>query len=175
MSLDRPGFTDPVAGAQTCFRAVLDATSRPGTIISAGRGLAPPPSLQPATAAVLLTLADADTPLWLDTGLADAWDWLAFHCGAPKAALGAATFVCATGLPPLADLHPGTDLARPPAYRLAGPGLAAPTVLQVDGLPGNFVAQWAANHALYPCGVDMVLCAGDRLCALPRSVQIGEG
>ncbi len=48
-------------------------------------------------------------------------------------------------------------------------------MLHVDGLPADFIAQWAANHALYPRGVDMVLCAGDRLCALPRSVQIGEG
>lgn len=189
MSLDLPGFADPVAEAQSCFRAVLHAISRPGTIMAAGAGLAPPPSLQPATAAVLLTLADADTPLWLEAGLADAWEWVAFHCGAPHAALGSAGFVCATVMPPLADMHPGTDLApeasatlilqvaalgRGPAYRLAGPGLAAPAVLQVDGLPADFTAQWAANHALYPCGVDLVLCAGDQLCALPRSVHIGE-
>ncbi len=190
MNLDRPGFADPVAEAQSCFRAVLHAFSHPGAIMAAGTGLAPPPSLQPATAAVLLTLADTDTPLWLDAGLADAWDWLAFHCGAPKATLGAAAFVCATVMPPLADVHPGTDLApeasatvilqvaalgRGTAYRLAGPGLAAPAVLHAAGLPADFITRWATNHALYPCGVDMVLCAGDQLCALPRSVQIGEG
>ena len=90
MSLDLPGFADPVAEAQSCFRAVLAATSRPGTIMAAGHGLVPPPPMQPATAAVLLTLVDADTPLWLDAGLAEAWDWLAFHCGAPKAAIDAA-------------------------------------------------------------------------------------
>ena len=190
MSLDRPGFADPVAESQACFRAVLHAISHPGTIVSAGGGLAPPAMLQPATAAVLLTLADADTPLWLDAPLAGAWDWLAFHCGVPKSALGDATFACATALPRLTDLHSGTDLVpeasatvilqvatlgRGAAFRLAGPGLAAPAVLSVDGLPPDFIAQWAANHAQYPCGVDLVLCAGDRLCALPRSVQIGEG
>ena len=66
MTPDRPGFADPVADAQSCFRAVLDATSRPGTVKAAGTGLRPPVPLDPATAAVLLTLADADTPLGLD-------------------------------------------------------------------------------------------------------------
>jgi len=45
----------------------------------------------------------------------------------------------------------------------------------VEGLPDDFAAQWAANHTLYPCGVDLVLCAGERLCALPRSVRVEEG
>ena len=190
MSLDLPGFADPVAQGQSCFRAVLDATSRPGTIIAAGHGLAPPLPLQPATAAVLLTLADTDTPLWLAEDLDAAWDWLAFHCGAPRAAIGTAAFACATVMPLLAELHAGTDLApetsatlilqvaalgRGTPYRLAGPGLAAPAVLHVGGLPADFIARWATNHALYPRGVDIVLCAGEQLCALPRSVQIGEG
>ena len=38
-----------------------------------------------------------------------------------------------------------------------------------------FVAAWAANRARFPRGVDVVLCAGDRIAALPRSVTIEEG
>lgn len=196
MTLDRPGFADPAADAQSCFRAVLDAMSRPGTIVSAGAGLRPPTPLDPATAAVLLTLADNDTPLWLDPAATAApaasmaADWAAFHCGAPQAgSIGAAAFACALTMPALSGLHPGTDLApeesatlvlQVPAlgqgasFRLSGPGLRAPALLRVEGLPGDFAAQWAANHALYPCGVDVVLCAGERLCALPRSVRIEE-
>ena len=60
-------------------------------------------------------------------------------------------------------------------YRLSGPWLRAPAILRSEGLPDGFAAQWAANHALYPCGVDMVLCAGEQLCALPRSVRVEEG
>ena len=40
--------------------------------------------------------------------------------------------------------------------------------------PG-FVQEWAANHAMFPRGVDLILCAGNRLAALPRSVRIEEG
>ena len=191
MTLDRPGFADPAADAQSCFRAVLDAMSRPGTVVAAGVGLRPPPPLDPTTAAVLLTLVDADTPLWLDPAATAAADWAAFHCGAPRAEnIGKAAFACALTMPALSGLHPGTDLApeesatlllQVPAlgqgtpFRLSGPGLRAPALLRVEGLPGDFVAQWTANHALYPCGVDLVLCAGEQLCALPRSVRIEEG
>lgn len=191
MTLDRPGFADPAADAQSCFRAVLDAMSRPGTVVAAGAGLHPPAPLDPATAAVLLTLVDADTPLWLDPAASAAADWTAFHCGAPRAeGVRTAAFACALTMPALSTLHPGTDLApeesatlvlQVPAlgqgtpFRLSGPGLRAPALLRLTGLPDDFAAQWAANHALYPCGVDLVLCEGERLCALPRSVRIEEG
>ncbi len=191
MTLDRPGFADPATDAQSCFRAVLDAMSRPGPMPAAGAGLRPPMPLDPATAAVLLTLADADTPLWLDPAASAAADWAAFHCGAPRAeGIGAAVFACALMMPALSSLHPGSDLApegaatlilqvpalgRGTPFRLSGPGLRAPALLRLEGLPDDFAAQWAANHALYPCGVDVVLCEGERLCALPRSVRIEEG
>jgi alpha-D-ribose 1-methylphosphonate 5-triphosphate synthase subunit PhnH len=56
--------------------------------------------------------------------------------------------------------------------RLAGPGLREPVSLTLAGLPEDFVAAWAANHALYPRGVDLILCAGHDIVALPRSVAI---
>ena len=188
MTLDRPGFADPVADAQGCFRALLDAMARPGSVHAAGAALAPPAPLDPATAAYLLTLVDGDTPLWLDEATVPAWEWLAFHCGAVRAKrMGASVFACALRMPALDALALGSDAAPEdsatlvlqvasldagPAYRLAGPGLRVPAILRVTGLPDDFAAQWAANHALYPRGVDLVLCAGARLCALPRSVAV---
>jgi alpha-D-ribose 1-methylphosphonate 5-triphosphate synthase subunit PhnH len=186
-----PGFADPVLDSQRCFRAVLEAMSRPGRVVEAGEGLAPPAPLAPAAAAVLLTLVDADTPLWLDAG-ADAVAWARFHCGAPIIGdLAAAAFALATGVPPaLEALDAGTDeephrsatlilqvaaLGEGAGWALTGPGIEAEHRLRVDGLPGGFREAWAANHQKFPRGVDVVLCAGTRLAALPRSVALGEG
>ncbi len=186
--LDRPGFANPVDDAQACFRAVLDAMSRPGRILTVGASLDPPPPLQPAAAAVLLTLVDVDTPVWLDPALAGGWPWLAFHCGAGAAGLDAAAFVVSDTLPSLDALHRGTDEApeagatvllqlprlgagRP--WRLDGPGLPGPATAAIEGLPDDFAPIWQANRALFPRGVDLLLCSGESLMALPRTVAVG--
>jgi len=114
-------------------------------------------------------------------------DWVAFHCGAMFADAAAADFAVALDMPRLATLARGTDEAPErgatlilqvggfgagQALRLSGPGLAAPAVLKVAGLPADFVAQWRDNHAGFPCGVDLILTAGETVAALPRSVAI---
>lgn len=186
-----PGFADPVLDAQAAFRAVLDAMSRPGRVQHAGAGLRPPATLMPAAAAALLALADAATPLWHDAG-GEADAWLRFHAGAPAAAKPCdAVFVLASGAPPaLAMLDAGTEeepergttlliqvgsLSEGEGLRLTGPGIEREHRLAVKGLPDGFVAAWTANRALFPRGVDVILCAGDRLAALPRTVMIAEG
>ncbi len=186
MSIDLPAFADPVHGAQSCFRAVLDAMSRPGTIGNAG--LTPPPPLAPATAAFLLTLVDGDTALGLAPEFQPAADWIAFHCGA-TITTGLAAFVLATELPDLALLAQGSDdapqdsatvilqvasLAGPARYRLTGPGIETHAILAIDGLPPDFIARWTLNRALFPRGVDLILCAGDRLACLPRGIAVSE-
>ena len=183
------GFTDPVTEAQACFRALLDAMARPGRLHQAGEALQPPAPLAAATAATLLTLVDAEAPLWLDPAAADAWPWLAFHCGATQAEPGAAAFLCALAMPPLDGLNHGSDagpedsatlilqvaaLGSGRRYRLSGPGLDGTGLLHVSGLPDDFARQWAANGALFPRGIDLVLCAGTALCALPRSTAVGD-
>lgn len=191
MSLDLPGFAEPVGAAQATFRAVLDAMARPGRIRAAGAALRPPAPLDRATAALLLTLADADTPLWLTADCDLARDWIAFHCGAPFAADPArAAYAVAIGLPDLASFDAGSDDAPERSatlivqvrgfdagqmLHLAGPGLRAPATLSVDGLPPDFPESWARNHGLYPRGIDLILCAGAALVALPRSLAVERG
>ena len=185
-----PGFADPVRDAQATFRAVLDAMARPGRLHHVGQNLSAPAPLDRATAAVLLTLIDNETPLWVDPIAAAARDWLAFHCGAAMTdAPGDATFALALSMPNLDALPSGTHevpessvtlILQIPAldtgtrYRLSGPGLRVPTLLAVTGLPQDFARIWHENHALYPRGIDVVLCAGTTLTALPRSVTIEE-
>ena len=191
MSNLQPGFAAPVLDAQASFRAVLEAMSRPGRIITLTARVPAPAPLNTAAAATLLTLADAETPVWSDAGPAAA-EWLGFHAGCPfTPRLDQARFVLATGAAPaLAALHPGTEeepqasatlilqveaLLDGEGWRLTGPGIEAEHRLRVFGVPEDFVAQWRAQRARFPRGVDVLLCAGDRLAALPRSVTIEEG
>ncbi len=189
-TIDLPGFAEPVADAQACFRALLDAMARPGRVHEVGAALTPPAPLAPASAAVLLSLADHDTPLWLDPDAAASREWIAFHCGAPVTAVPkACTFALALSLPDLAALPAGSHEAPENSatlilqvrafgtgrrFRLDGPGLHEPTVLAIDGLPSHFASVWQQNRALFPRGVDIVLCAGALLAALPRSVTVQE-
>ena len=186
------GFTDPVRDAQDCFRAVLAAMACPGSIyrVAAASTLRPPTPMQPATAAVLLALVDADVTIAIDPELAPAADWIGFHCGGKAAPTrAAADFVLACALPSLIDMATGSDEApersatvvlqiaslragRP--YILAGPGLPTRCRVAFDGLPADFTRRWTDNHARYPRGVDVILCAGDDVTALPRSVSVED-
>ncbi len=182
-----PGFADPVAEAQASFRAILEALARPGRVQRLGAGLRPPAPLLPAAAAALLTLADAETPLWHDAG-AEVDGWLRFHCGSPAAPLGSARFVLACGaMPALASLDLGTDeapetsamlivqvagLEEGRGWRLTGPGIEREHRLAVAGLPMDFLAAWQVQGRGFPRGVDVLLCAGERLAALPRTTKV---
>jgi len=186
-----PAFADPVLDAQASFRAILEAMSRPGRIQRIEARITPPAPLCAAAAAALLSLADADTPLWLDAGEGVA-EWLRFHCGAPITPdIGAARFVLACGAAPSLDaLDIGTDedpqlgatlilqvagLVAGEGWRLTGPGIQHEHRLRVLDAPADLLAAWARNHALFPRGVDVLLCAGESIVALPRSVMMAEG
>ena len=185
-----PGFADSALDAQASFRSILEAMSRPGRIQRIAAHITPPAPLCTAAGAALLSLADADTPLWSDAGESVA-EWLRFHCGMPITPdIGTARFVLACG-PALAlhALNIGTDedpqlgatlilqvagLIANEGWRLTGPGIQHEHRLRVLGAPPDFLAAWARNHALFPRGVDVLLCAGDSIAALPRSVVIAE-
>ena len=187
MSLLHSGFADPVRDSQAVFRAVLDAMARPGHVHAVAAPAEPPPPLDRATAAVLLTLIDAETPLWMDGRADAAREWTAFHCGATPAEPGHASFAVALQMPLLSTFSPGSDeepessatlilqvhaIGEGATLTLSGPGLATPGTLAVRGLPDDFIGQWEANRRKFPRGVDLILCAGERLAALPRTIEV---
>jgi len=188
-----PGFPEPVNQSQVTFRAVLNAMSRPGTIVTCGADLAPPAPLHPATGAFLLTMADFETPVWVGAHLQDsnAATWLKFHCSCPMAAVpSSAPFAVISDqgrMPPLEHFAQGTEdypdrsttliiqvggLKTGSGLQLRGPGIQDKTGLAVDGLSELFWVEWADNHYLFPLGVDLVLTSGTDLVALPRTTMV---
>lgn len=186
------GFADPVLDAQACFRALLDAFAHPGSVVGLS-GRPTPAPWWPSTGAILQTLVDQDTPLWLDRASADAGAAVAFvkfHCGARIVRdLVDASFVLATtpdALPPLDALPRGDDaspersatlilqvasLGSGDRVLLSGPGIADVAELAVAGVPARFWREWAANHARFPRGVDVLFAAPDAIVALPRTTR----
>jgi alpha-D-ribose 1-methylphosphonate 5-triphosphate synthase subunit PhnH len=65
-------------------------------------------------------------------------------------------------------------LSNAGGFCLSGPGIRGNRALLASPLPADFAARMRANRALFPRGVDVILTAGTRLAALPRSVHIAE-
>jgi alpha-D-ribose 1-methylphosphonate 5-triphosphate synthase subunit PhnH len=185
------GFVDAARDSQVVFRAVLDALSRPGEIREPSVELAPPAPLEPAMAAVALTLLDFETVFWLPEEAANAADWIRFHTGARRAPRpdGAEFVLVPAGarIPPLDSLALGSDeephrsttlllsvrgFAGGRRHRLSGPGIREIGWLDVDGLDPAVVAERAALAPLFPRGLDIVLTAGRSLAALPRTTRL---
>lgn len=194
-----PGFADPVRNARDVFRAVLDAMAEPGRVIPvAGIAEAPAP-LSPVAAAVVATLADFETTVWRDATLSTEATaaWIAFHTGAPLAEdAGSADFAViadAAGTPGWETFAVGTDvdpshsttailqvagfdetLAGAHRYRLSGPGIETVREVTIAGAPADLAARGAANRALFPRGIDLVLAGPSAVMALPRTTRIEE-
>lgn len=195
------GFADPVFEAQRAFRAVMDALARPATIQHFPVELDPPAPLTPELAAIALALADHDAPLWLDAPLATdgVAAFLRFHTGAaivsePEAAafaLVSAPAECpsfenfALGTQEYPDRSTTLVLAvdrlrdrlpsgegRETGFVLRGPGIIDSAALSISPLPRAFAPQLAANRALFPRGVDLILAGPGCVAALPRTTAL---
>ena len=180
-----PGFTNPAEDAQTVFRAVLTALSRPGIPISLA--VCPPPLPIPGFCqgmlALALALCDMETPLWLDAAAdtPELRQHLRFHCSTPFAANprdAAFAFIAQPArMPRLREFNPGlaaypdrsatlvisTELSAEKAQvmELTGPGVrdnarGAWQSFHLSGLPPWFWEDWEANAKAYPLGVDSI-------------------
>ncbi len=184
------GFADPAQDGARVFRAALEAMARPGEPRRVG-GAVPPGGLPPAAGALLLALADAETPVWMPERLRGSRvaPWLRFHANAPDAPPEEAQFAVGTWdeLAPLRRWPAGTPdypdrsatlivladaLEGGPVLRLSGPGIAGERRI-APALPEGAAAELAANHARFPLGVDLFLAAGRDIAAIPRSVAVG--
>jgi len=191
MSAIHAAFADPPRESQQVFRAVMNAMARPGWVVDVDLGFAPPAPLDAAAAAVLLTLADFETPLWLDAPDDAARQFLRFHTGArliddptaatfalltdPQAAPALETF--AQGTPDYPD-RSATLIIQVEMFaqdwRLTGPGIDGETRFSAAPLPAEFLTQWRSNHARFPQGVDIIFAGQGEVAALPRSAAIME-
>jgi len=197
MSVIAAGFSDPVLGAQIGFRTVMEAIARPGSVRALPGLPAAPPPLSPVAAAIALTLTDYDTPIWLDGPLAaveEVTAWLRFHTGAPvidDPARAAFAFLAEPAqAPPFSAFALGTPeypdrsttlvmqmerLSGGPALTLAGPGIVGSQELSAAPLPPDIATRLAANRALFPRGVDLLMVSADAVMALPRSTRVTAG
>jgi alpha-D-ribose 1-methylphosphonate 5-triphosphate synthase subunit PhnH len=188
------GFATPVLSAQTTFRALLDATARPGRAQAIGARVTAPPPLSTGAAAVALTLCDQDSPIWVDAALRSTGavvPWLKFHCGAaivddPQRA-AFAIVGSPLEIPDFAHFNVGvpdypdrstTIVLQVESFRagavlnLAGPGIRNRQPLRVSPWPDDMTSRLAANRGRFPCGVDLLLVTEDEVVGLPRSVRI---
>jgi alpha-D-ribose 1-methylphosphonate 5-triphosphate synthase subunit PhnH len=189
------GFADAVFDAQTVFRAVMDAMARPGTIGTVLPHVAPPSPLGIAGGALLLTLCDHDTSVWLSPGLSRSPlpGWISFHTAAPltpeKTEAKFAFVEAGVQAPSLAHFALGSQeypdrsttvvlevqsLEGGPALQLSGPGIRGTATIAPKGLPDTFLRQWSDNRAQFPRGVDVVLTCSRQFVALPRTTTIRQ-
>ncbi|KHS87980.1 carbon-phosphorus lyase complex subunit [Pectobacterium brasiliense] len=182
-------FAQPVADAQCAFRRILKAVSEPGVMVTLllqqGWG-----RLSPASTAVMLTLVDRDTPLWLDDALDDESlrSNLRFHTGAiltrdesaafallhVSSAIALSRFSAGDVMSPeksttaiieISGLTGGTPL------RLSGPGLETSRVVEPQ-LPPDMLRYLCHRPDPFPQGIDLMFTCADALMALPRTTHV---
>jgi len=182
-------FTHPVADSQQAFRRLLKAMSEPGIIVSLphvpGWG-----DLSPAATAVLLTLVDQDSALWLDERVDSdiVRNNLRFHTGVAIVAERDVPFAmshAATNPDPM-QFAAGDNLAPEKsttlivelpamnggaALHLSGPGLREPRVV-VPQLPPAVLTYLQSRPHPFPQGIDLIFTCGEALMALPRTTHV---
>jgi alpha-D-ribose 1-methylphosphonate 5-triphosphate synthase subunit PhnH len=193
------GFSDETLGSQTVFRAALEALSHPGRCIEVGHDAQVPKHGHAASAVLLLALLDVDCMLWLSPSLknTDAATWLHFHTGCQlvdDATLAHFAWVAqGDAIPPLSAFAQGSDnypdqsttcvvdvstinaaTHDAETWILRGPGIEHTCPAHIEGLSTNFLTEWAANHATFPCGIDLLFATSKQIMGLPRTTSIDK-
>ncbi|NKX44775.1 phosphonate C-P lyase system protein PhnH [Roseicyclus persicicus] len=177
------GFADPARDAAHAFRAALQAMARPGRI-EVVAGVQPPAPCSVAAGALILTLCDTTTPLFLAPSHDDPAlrGWITFHTGAPLVGAAEAMFALGTwaALQPVTRFAIGTaeypdrsatlivevDVLTNEGATLTGPGIKTEARLSLPETEA-----FRQNRRRFPLGFDSYFTCGDRLAGLPRSTQ----
>lgn len=194
-----PGFNDTVHDAQRVFRALLDALSRPGSIVTIDAALPDNHAMRDALAgrvplaafASLLALTDYSTPVYLVRDDRVFGDALRFHASAPltrDSRAAAFAYIDDVNAMPSLDVFsqgapetpedaatlfirvPSLTEGEPHAWR--GPGIESEKSVAIAGLRRDFWRERAALTAHFPCGIDCYFVAGGALVGLPRTTQV---
>ncbi len=186
-----PGFVDPVHGAQLGFRVALDALANPGIVHLVDVEL-PDLGIPVGALAILLSLVDSDTPLWVSASVDEsARAYLRFHAGARFASTHSscafAYVASVPELPRISSFSAGSamspeesttiilaveDFVGGAAASLDGPGCREPREIAPRGFNASMWEQLARNHDRFPAGVDLLLVSGRRIVGLPRSTRV---
>ncbi len=191
------GFARPVFESQGTFRAILEAMSRPGSLVALPVRAEGPRGWSGGMASVVLTLCDMDTPVWLDGPAAsdDALRFLRFHCACPltdaPAKASFAVVMSHQAMPPLGAFSLGsaeypetsatvllaTDFHADTSETIGvtGPGVDGQGQLPLAWLPAGFPDVWRGNGSLFPRGVDVILVGQSHIVGLPRTLKMEAG
>ncbi len=177
------GFSNGPVDSSHAFRALMTAMARPGDIMQIA-GARPPGPLSNAAGAVLLTLCDPETPIYLAQGfdVPEIRDWLTFHTGAPfdsqqgaMFAVGAWADLSVNDFPMGTAEYPdrsATLIVEVPDLENSGATLNGPGIKDTAMLSLPDVQVFQDNARRFPLGVDFVFTCGDRLAALPRTTRV---
>jgi alpha-D-ribose 1-methylphosphonate 5-triphosphate synthase subunit PhnH len=178
---------DPVHDTRGCFRALVDAMGRPGTVHESGAA--------PADYAVVATLVDHEVPFHTPDETirqalanegrlttADLPDASIVH--APEPTDGRVVEMTRGSLKEPSDgatviyrvdgLAEGVQSAAGwTTLRLSGPGVPDERLVSVRGFPAEEARALAGAQSSYPRGVDAVFATTSDVAAVPRSVELG--
>ncbi|GAB3779331.1 phosphonate C-P lyase system protein PhnH [Dyella agri] len=188
-------FAHPVFDSQRTFRELLQAMARPAVPRELPVLPPSPAPIAPAAMAIVLTLCDATTSVWLQQAEEEAVRHVRFHAGLKLAEQPRhADFALITdpvSMPPLDAFALGDPRypdrsaslviqvaairAGDSGHRFSGPGIRDTATVAIDELPADFWQQRTALAAQLPLGIDLYLVAGQQVLALPRTTRLLEG
>jgi alpha-D-ribose 1-methylphosphonate 5-triphosphate synthase subunit PhnH len=184
-----PGFDDPELVNQQTFRAIVKALDNPGYLVRIKSKPSVPEILNPASAAIFLTLGNDETTVWSDLNWSSPLiEWFQFQCGC-----SIVTEPCMASLALITK-----PIAMPPLdhFRIGGeeqPDTSATLIVQVGelsaitamgpfgpqenkmvrrtlmGEPINFWDYWYQRSKLFSLGIDIFFTCDDILTALPHT------